>query len=127
VGARRAALLRPGEPRERECAEHQPEVAQRDVAVAAGQQQVDDDAAQPAGHEQAPVAGRDSDYEARRDLDDADRVHRILGAAGDEVVELRGEIGGPVVVEDLGELVEAEQDRCDRERDPQQQEGLLRW
>ena len=35
-----------------------------------------------------------------------------------------GEVLGPVVGEDLGELVEAEQDRRDGEGDPQQQERL---
>ena len=40
------------------------------------------------------------------------------------VVELGGEVPRPVVDEDLGELVEAEQDRRDGERDAQQQERL---
>ena len=80
--------------------------------------------AEPGGDEQAAEARRDGDDEAGDDLDDADDVHRVGGAAGDDVVELRGEVARPVVGQDVGELVEAEQDRRDGERDPQQQERL---
>jgi hypothetical protein len=38
--------------------------------------------------------------------------------------ECRGEVARPVVGEDSGELVDAEQDRRDGERDPQQHERL---
>jgi hypothetical protein len=73
---------------QRQRAEQQAEVAQRDVAVAADEQQVDDDAAEPAGDEQPAEARRDGDDEAGDDLDDADDVHGVGGAAGDDVVEL---------------------------------------
>ena len=77
-----------------------------------------------AGDEQAAEARRDRDDEAGGDLDDADDVHRVGGVARDDVVELRREVPRPVVGQDVGELVEAEQDRRDGERDPQQQERL---
>ena len=111
---------------EREGADQQAEVAQRDVGVAADEQQADDDAAEPAGDEQAAEARHDGHDEAGDDLDRADDVHGGLGAAGNQVVELRREVLGPVVDHHLGELVEAEQDRRDDEGDPQQQERLRR-
>src|SRR5919108_4025397 len=58
------------------------------------------------------------------DLYGADDVHRILGAAGDQVVELGRQVLGPVADHDLGELVESEQNRRDGEGDAQDQERL---
>ena len=109
---------------QRQRAEQQADVAQRDVAVAADEQQAEDDAAEPAGDEQAAEAGHDEDDEPGEDLDDADGVHRVLRAAGEDVVELGGQVGGPVLVHHLGELVEPHQDRQDEEADPQQGESL---
>ena len=43
---------------------------------------------------------------------------------GTQVIELGCEVLRPVADHDFGELVETEQDRRDRERDPQQHEGL---
>ena len=125
-GARRVGGRREGgcEAGQGERAEHQAEVAQGDVAVAADDQEVDDDAAEPGGDEQPAEARADGDDEAGGDLDDADDVHRVGGVAGDEVVERGREVARPVVGEDAGELVEPEQDRRDGERDPQQHEGL---
>jgi hypothetical protein len=105
-------------------AEHQAEVAERDVAEAAHEQQVQDDAAEPRGNEVAADARRDEDDEARNDLDNADDVHRVRGGAGDQAVELARQVARPVVGQDVRELVQAEQDRRDRERDPQQGERL---
>ena len=70
-----------------------------------------------------PKRGAEHD-EAGDDLDAAHEVHGVLGAAGEDVVELGGEVAGPVVGQHLGELVEAEEDRRDGERDAQQQERL---
>jgi hypothetical protein len=70
--------------------------SQGDVAVAADDEEVDDDAAQPRGDEQPAEAGADGDDEAGSDLDDAHEVHGVCGA----------------------------QDRRDGERDPQQHERL---
>ena len=67
---------------------------------------------------------RDGDDEAGEDLDDADDVHRVGRVAGDDVVERRREVARPVVGQDVGELVEPEQDRGDGERDAEQERGL---
>ena len=72
----------------------------------------------------AAEARRGEHDQAGGDLHDADEVHRGGGAAGDQVVELRRQVAGPVVREDAGELVEAEDDRREREHDPQQQVRL---
>jgi len=112
--------------REGQRAEQQAEVAQGDVAVAADEQQVEDDAAQPRGDEQAAEARSEQDDEAGDDLDDTNHVHGGGGAAGDDVVELAGQVTGPVVRQDIGELVDAEQDRRHGEGDPHQQVGLGR-
>ena len=64
-----AARRRARQPRQRQRAEQQAEVAQRDVAVAADDQQVDDDAAEPAGDEQAAEARRDRHGQPGGDLD----------------------------------------------------------
>ena len=67
----------PGQESQRERPEQQPEVAQGDVAVAPHEQEVDDDAPELAGHQQAAEARRDRNHEARGDLDHADQVHRV--------------------------------------------------
>ena len=68
----------------------------------------------------------DQDDEPGDDLDDADDVHAVLGAAREDVVELAREVAGPVVGEDLRELVEPEEDGRDREHDAQQRQRLDR-
>src|SRR5215212_1885629 len=113
-----------GETRQRQGADQQPEIAHGDVAVAAHQQEVDDDAAEPAGDQQATEAWRDEHDQPGDDLHDADEVHGVLGAPRDDAVEVAREVAGPVPREDLRELVEAEQDRRDGEDDSQQEERL---
>ena len=71
-----------------------------------------------------PKRGATSTTRPADDLDAAHEVHGVLGAARQDVVELGGEVAGPVVGQRLGELVEAEEDRRDGERDAQQQERL---
>src|SRR3954471_12048238 len=61
-----------GEASQRECAEEQAEVAQGDVVVVGHQEQVDDDAAEPRGHEVAAEARTEGHDEAGDDLDGAD-------------------------------------------------------
>ena len=80
-------------------------------------------ASQPATS-RPPKRGADGHDDAGGDLDDADEVHRVLRAAGEQVVELRRQVLRPVVDQDLRELVEPEEDRRDGEDDPQQHEGL---
>ena len=80
-------------------------------------------ASQPATS-RPPQRGAAKHDQAGDDLDDADQMIAVAGAAGDEVVELRREVAGPVVREHAGELVDAEQDRGDGEDDPQQQVRL---
>jgi hypothetical protein len=80
-------------------------------------------ASQPATS-RPPKGRHDGDDEARGDLDDADEVHRGTGAAGEDVVELGGEVARPVVSKDVGELVEAHDDGEHGETDAQRQEGL---
>ena len=43
--------------------------------------------AEPGGDEQAPKRGAQGDEEAGGDLDDADDVHGVVGAAGHDVVD----------------------------------------
>jgi hypothetical protein len=66
-----------GQAGEGEGAEKESEVAQGDVAVAADEQQVEDDAAEPVGDEKAAEARGDENDEAGDDLDDADHVHGV--------------------------------------------------
>ena len=82
--------------------------------------------AEPRGHEETAEARRDEHDDARGDLHDADDVHRVGGAAGDDVVVLARQVAGPVVGQHLGELVEAEQDRRNGEDEPEESEGLGR-
>src|SRR5213592_1142075 len=114
------------QPAERERAEHEPEVAQRDVVVLGGvvRQQVDDDARQPARHDERAYARRDRHEETRHDLDRADDVHEVLAASGDDGVDPAGEVVRPVHGP-VEELVDAEEDRRDGEADPQQPERLV--
>src|SRR3954447_4315306 len=107
-----------GKPREGERAEHQAEVAQGNVAVAADQQQVQDDAAEPGRHEVSAEARAHENHQPGGDLDDPDHVHGVGRGAGDDVVELAREVAGPLVREHVRELVETEQDRRGGERDP---------
>jgi hypothetical protein len=76
--------------------------------------------ARASGHEQAAEARAERHHETGGDLHSADHVHGVLSAARDEIVELRRELLGPVGDHLLGELVEAEQDRRDRECDAQE-------
>ncbi|HEX2299940.1 MAG TPA: helix-turn-helix domain-containing protein, partial [Pseudonocardiaceae bacterium] len=57
------------------------------------------------------------------DLHHADREHRLVGGAGDQPVDLRGEVALPVG-EQPEELVQPEQHRRHRENGAQQQERL---
>src|SRR4029450_7179731 len=93
------------------------------VAVAE-QEQVDDDAGQPGGDQVAAEPGPDRDHQPGDDLDDADGDHGGGGGAGDQAVDGRGQVGGPVG-QQVGELVQAEQDRGDHEPGPQGQVGLV--
>ena len=112
------------EPRERQRAEHQAEVAQRDVVPAGEGQQVEDDPRQPGGDQGRAVARLDRDEDPGDDLDHADDVHEVLAAAGHDVVDPRREVLRPVD-EHVGELVEPEGDRSDGERDPQHHVRLI--
>src|SRR5829696_4778071 len=60
------------ETRQRQRAEQETEVPERDVAVAAHEQQAGDDSAEPGGHEDAAEARRERHSQAGRDLDDPD-------------------------------------------------------
>src|ERR687898_933190 len=71
-----------GEPEQRERAEQEPDVAQDDVAVAADEQEADDDATQPARDQQTAETGADQGDKPGQDLNRPDDVHRVLGAAG---------------------------------------------
>jgi len=126
--ARRLGRIAVGErqPRQRQRAHQQAEVTQRDVAVPAYEQQVDDDSAQPGRHQQPAEARRQQDDETSDDLDDADDVHRVGGVARNQVVELGRQVARPVVGQHVRELVDPEQDRRGRERDPQHGQGLHR-
>jgi hypothetical protein len=101
-----------------------PKSRRANVRVATDQQQADDDPGEPAGDQKAAEAGRNQDDQSGRDLDSADDVHRVLGAAQDEVIELGRHVLRPIADHHLGELVEAEQDRRYGERDAQQHERL---
>jgi hypothetical protein len=63
------------------------------------------------GNKQPAEARRHRHDEPGGDLHDADDVHGVRGAPRQDVVELAGQVARPVVRQDLGELVEAEQDR----------------
>ena len=113
-----------GEPGQGQGGQQQAEVAQGDVVVVAEQQQVADDAGQPGGDQVAADLGPDGHDQPGDDLDDADGQHRARGAAGDQAVDGRCQVGGPVG-QQVGELVQAEQDRGDDEPGPQDQVGLV--
>ena len=59
---------------ERQRAEQEAEVTQRDVAEAAGDEEIEDDPRQPAGDDVRADARGDRDEDARGDLDDSDEV-----------------------------------------------------
>jgi hypothetical protein len=64
----------------------------------------------PASHlatSSPPEARSDERDQPGGDLDGTDQVHGILRRAGQDVVELGGQVLGPVAGEHLGELVEA--------------------
>src|SRR3712207_7694001 len=60
--------------RSRQRAEEEAEIAERDVAVSADQEQADDDAREPACDEEAAEPRRDENDDAGHDLDHADEV-----------------------------------------------------
>ena len=122
-GAPRLVVVR-GEPRQRERAEQEAEVAQRDVVVARERQQGDDDAAQPGRHHVGAVAGLERHREPGHDLHGAHDVHEVLPAARRDVVDPRREVDRPVH-QHVEELVEAERDRRDGERQPHDRERLI--
>ena len=66
---------------------------------------------EPTRDQQAAKPRGDGYHKARDDLDDPHDVHRIGRVAGNDVVERRREVTRPVVGQDPGELVDAEQDR----------------
>jgi hypothetical protein len=94
--------------------EQQTEVAQGDVVEAGLQQQIDDDPGQPGSDEVAPELGADRDDEPGDNLDDPDGQHRLVGVAGNEIVDLGRQVDAPVD-EPVEEIVEPEHDRDDRE------------
>ena len=98
--------------------EQETEVAQGDVVEVADQQQVGDDPGQPGGDQVAAEAGTEGDDESGDDLDRAYAVHEGVGLGVEQVGELGCQVLVPVD-EDVGELVEAEQDRGHDEGDPQ--------
>src|SRR4030095_15952349 len=102
----------------------QDEVCGGACVVVAEEQQVADDAGQPGGDHVAADPGPDGHEQPGDDLDDADGQHRARGAAGNQAVDGRCQVGGPVGQQG-GELVQAEQDRSDDEPGPQDQEGLV--
>lgn len=76
-----SSTIMPAQAPQRESADRQPEVAQRDVVEAGDQQQVHDDAEQPQPHDRRAPARLDGDQEARGDLDDADGPHERVDLA----------------------------------------------
>src|SRR6476661_845189 len=100
-GQRRVVHRR--EPPERERAQEQPEVAQRDVVEAGVGEQVEDDPRQPAGDHVGAVARLDRHQQPGDDLGHADDVHELLAGARRDVVDPRRQVGGPVD-EDVEEL-----------------------
>src|SRR5215208_3988945 len=93
----RGSGVRARESGQRQRAEQETEVPERDVAVPADEQQADDDAGEPAGYEEPAEARREQDDEPGDDLDAAHHVHRVLRAAGDDVVELGRQVARPIV------------------------------
>ena len=124
AGRRTSAVERGGEAGQARRADQEPEVAQGDVVEVRLEQQVGDDPGQPGGDEVAAELRAHGDDEAGDDLDDADGEHRLVGVAGDEVVDLRRQVDPPVD-EPVEELVQPEQDRGDGEADAQERERLV--
>jgi len=116
--------VRGGQLGEGERADEQAEVAQRDVVVVAHRHQVDDDAGEPQ-RDDVPADPRGQRHEhAGHDLDDADEQHRVVGGAGDDVVDPGSEVVLPVG-QPAGELVQAERDRRHGEHRAEQEVGAL--
>src|SRR3712207_3329116 len=65
---------------QRERAEHETQVAERDVVVAPEEQEVEDDPQQPCRHDVAEEPGLEGDSQARHDLNDAHDEHGWVGA-----------------------------------------------
>src|SRR3954454_4714462 len=82
TGRASARVVRPREPRQRERAEQQSEVAQRDVVEPGDGEQVDDDSRQPGHDHRGAVARLDCHEEALQDLDSADEVHESWPGPG---------------------------------------------
>ena len=80
--------------------------------------------ASQAGHQVAPRTWAHRDGEAGDDLDAPDGTQRLLGIAGDEIVDLGGQEDAPVD-EPVEELVDPDQDRGGGEADPKQGQGLV--
>src|SRR5215213_7020153 len=113
-----------GQPSEGQRGQQQAEIPEGDVVVVAEQQQVGDDAGQPGGDQVAADLGPDGHDQPGDNLDHADGQHRAGGAAGDQAVDGGCQVGGPVG-QQVGELVQAEQDRGHHEPGPQDQERLV--
>jgi hypothetical protein len=77
LGRQLTALLGGREPAERQGCEQEAEVAQRDVAVAADEQEVENDARQPGGDDVGADPRPDQHDESGCDLHDADHVQRL--------------------------------------------------
>jgi hypothetical protein len=92
--------------------------------VVAEQQQVADDAGQPGGDQITADLGPNRHDQPGDDLDHADGQHRAGSAARDQAVDGGGEVDAPVG-QQVGELVQPEQDRRDDEARAQDQVGLI--
>ena len=79
---------------------------------------------QPGGHDVAADPGEHRDQQPGDDLHHADGEHCLVRGAGNQVVDLGGQVLLPVG-EQSDELVQPEQDRRHREHGAQQQEGLV--
>src|SRR5688572_2845789 len=106
--------------------ERQAEVAQRDVEVLAEQEQVGDDAPQPAHHDVRTDARYERHEHAGKDLDDTDAVHKGTSVDPEHVREDRREIDGPVG-EQVEELIESRNDGSDDETGVQDAVRLPEW
>src|SRR5690606_21134745 len=128
AGSRRPSLLCAvvalRQPGERDRAEQQPEVAQGDVVVVRDGQQIHDDAGQPARDQPAPESRCHGHDDTGQDLDHSHHVHGCLGVARHDAVDPRGEVPGPVD-EQIGELVQPEQDRRHDEARPKDHVRLV--
>jgi len=111
------------QPTERQRAEAQPEVAQRDVVVRErvrrrDQQQVQDDAQQPRRHDVGEDARAEQHADTGDDLDDAGDEHERVSVPAEPAVHDRREVVVPVD-QQVEELVRSCHDRRDDETDVQ--------